>query len=145
MTPDPRMAPYLDDSTLLLALCVYREARGECYDAKLGVANVVRNRVRLSPAEGFKRTVRENVLKPYAFSSFNDDDPNRNVYPLHIADTSNRAWQDCLRAAKSLDPDNTGGAVFYFSSPLVDPPPAWGKVKATVRLGDLSFFKMVAK
>jgi spore germination cell wall hydrolase CwlJ-like protein len=142
MINDPRMIPYLNDSTLLLALCVYREARGETYEAKRGVVSVVRNRVAQCPREGFNRTVRENILKPYAFSSFNENDPNINVYPLHTSDTSDRTWQDCLRAAKSLDPDNTAGAVFYFSPPVTEAPHAWGNVIPTVRLGNLHFFKL---
>lgn len=68
-------APY-DSGDMLAALCVWREARGESIAAKLGVVWVLRNRCEMAPAQGFKRDMAGNILKPWAFSSFNADDPN---------------------------------------------------------------------
>lgn len=131
----PLKSPYDTDDTQLLALCVWREARGESPDAKFGVACVIQNRIAMAPAQGFKSDVRGNILKPWAFSSFMDGDPNSTKYP-NVMDAS---WLECLNAAQSEDPDNTGGAVFYFSPPLTDPPHAWGPVRVTAVIDHLTF------
>jgi spore germination cell wall hydrolase CwlJ-like protein len=131
---------YVSDPTLLLALCVWREARGEPSAAKLGVAWVVRNRCAMAPAQGFKPDVAGNVLKPWAFSSFMTGDPNSRLYP----GPNDRAWRDSLAAAQSDDPDPTGGAVFYYSAPVTEPPNAWGDVEHAADIGRLRFYRIVA-
>jgi hypothetical protein len=58
---------------MLTALCVWREARGVAYPGKLGVVWVLRNRCAMAPAQGFKPDMAGNILKPWAFSSFNSN------------------------------------------------------------------------
>ncbi len=132
----PVEEPYLSDSRLLAALCVWREARGEVADAKLGVAWVLKNRCKMAPAQGFKPDIAGNVLKPWAFSSFSAGDPNADRYPA-VAD---QVWLDCLAAADSVKADPTGGAVFYYSPPLTEPPHAWGLVQLKAVIGHLHFY-----
>jgi hypothetical protein len=129
--------PFASDDDELLALCVWREARGESLAAKVGVVDVVRNRCKMAPAQGFKPTVRENILKPWAFSSFMVGDPNSAKYP----GTGDRSWVDSRTAATHEDPDTVDGAVFYYSLPLEAPPKAWGLVEFCVTMGGLHFFK----
>ena len=90
----------------------------------------------MAPREGFKFTLDENILKPWAFSSFNSDDPNSTKYPT----PNEPSWLDCLHATRENgDYDPTDGAVFYFSLPLTAPPKAWGPVKISTVIGGLTF------
>ncbi len=134
----PPMEPYASDETLLLALAIWREARNQPHAAKLGVAHVIRNRCAMAPAQGFHSSISANVLKPWAFSSFNQGDPNSAKYPR----PDDSSWIDSLAAARSAEPDPTGAAVFYFSPPLSAPPHAWGEVEYTARIGQLSFYRI---
>ena len=137
MTIVPR-APF-NEGEMLTALCVWREARGEHYDGKRGVFCVLRNRCRMSPAEGFRPTLQENILKPKAFSSFNSDDVNHEKYP----ELTDPAWLDCLAAVRDRsDYDPTDGAVFYFSKPVTVPPEAWGNIRVSAVIGGLTFCAM---
>lgn len=131
--------PYISDPTLLLALCIWREARGESIDTKRGVGWVVMNRCHMAPAQGFKRSIPENVLHPWAFSSFMEGDLNSLKYP---ADTD-ASWHDSRTAAESLGlVDPTNDAVFYFSRPLIAPPHAWGNVEHAATIGGLKFYRI---
>jgi hypothetical protein len=130
--PDP---PF-DQGDNLIALCVWREARGAPYAAKLGVVWTLRNRCAMAPQQGFKPTMAENILKPWAFSSFNPNDPNSHKYPPSLEDP---VWLDCLKAVNDPAPDPTGGAVFYFSRPLTEPPAAWGPVSEAPCIGGIHF------
>lgn len=116
VTPNP---PY-DSGTPLTALCVWREARGETQAAKNGVVWVLKNRCAMAPAQGFKPTMDEEILRNWQFSSFNSNDPNVNKYPVE----GDPSWTESLRAVQSDEPDPTGGAVFYFSRPLLEAPKA---------------------
>lgn len=125
----------------LLMLCVWREARGEPNDAKLGVAWTIKNRVALQSWMG--RTYPQVILKPFQFTSFNPGDPNAARFPLPPADI---AYADCLTAAKSayqgLGADPTGGATHYYDTSIA--PPKWtqGATK-TIQIGKLVFYKDV--
>ena len=132
--------PYASDATLLLALTVWREARGESPLAKAGVAWTVMNRCLLAPAQGFKHDLRSNILKPWAFSSFMAGDPNAVKYPAE----SDPVWPDCLSAARLVADDPTDGGVFYFSPPLTAPPHAWGAVEHSATIGHLQFYRVAA-
>jgi hypothetical protein len=129
---------YLTNERLLAALCIWREARGESFRAKLGVFWVLKNRCSVSPREGFKKTLTENILKKWAFSSFNENDPNYSKYP----EDSDDSWVECLQAVDSPDPDPTDLAVFYYSKPLTAPPAAWGNVENTANIGGLHFYSL---
>lgn len=131
VVPEP---PY-NSGIMLLALCVWREARSESYAGKLGVVWVLRNRSAMAPLEGFRHSIDEEILRPWQFSSFNENDPNSTKYP----EENEPSWLDCLKAAQSDEPDPTGGAVFYFSRPLKEPPKAWGNVIPTADIGNLHF------
>lgn len=133
--------PYASDVRLLMALCVWREARGQSPEAKLGVIHVIRNRCAMAPAQGFKADPVANILKPWAFSSFMESDPNSVKYPDTDEVLGNSSvWQECLDAVDSVEADPTLGAVFYFSAPLAQPPHAWGAVRHTADIDGLHFF-----
>lgn len=139
------MTPRDSYAFILLALCVWREARGENYIAKTGVAWTIRNRVQ-KPAwwghdwEGV-------ILCPFQFSSFNHNDPNASKMPSWI----DHAWQDALDIACKVFgetasiPDPTDGATSYFDMSLDSKPPKWatdGSNVKTVDYGRLHFYKL---
>lgn len=130
----------------LLALAIWRESRDQPLTAKIGVGCVIRNRMAASPAQGWPADYAGNILKPWQFSSFNANDPNAAKFPQPSQAADWAAFQDCCTAAEAVMggcPDATKGATFYFSAPITEPPPAWGKVQQTESLGGLSFWKLV--
>ena len=128
----------LDNESTLLALCIWREARNQNSMAQLGVKWVIKNRCTLAPREGFKKTISENIFKPYAFSSFNKNDPNVNKYPK----PDDAAWLRILDIVRNDSPDPVDGAVFYFSPPIKTPPKAWGNVVFAAKWDNLTFYKL---
>lgn len=142
----PLSEPYDSDPAQLLALCIWREARGESIAAKYGVAWVIMNRCKMAPAQGFKHDVPGNILHPWAFSSFMEGDVNATKYP----EPTDPSWQDSLTVAESVTrtEDPTNDAVFYFSLPLTSPPLkkdgtcAWGNVEHAASIGGLQFYRI---
>ena len=134
--------PYSDLSDLsLMALCCYREARGEPFDGKRGVCHVIANRA--AKPGWWGRDVPSVILKPWQFSSFNTTDPNSLIWPLD----NDPAWTQCLAAAAGIlvgqDPDLTSGATYYhdISIPF---PKAWGAESGyvnTLIVGRLKFYR----
>jgi spore germination cell wall hydrolase CwlJ-like protein len=126
------------DEPHLLALCIYREARGEGFLGKRAVGCVVRNRV--NAQSYFGHTYNAVILRPYQFSSFNQNDSNSSVWPAD----GESVWMECLVEANNVlggIDDVTNGALFYYSPPLTAPPHAWGPVTATAHIGNLNFYK----
>ena len=84
----------------LLRLCIWREARGEIYMAKRGVAHVVHNRS-LTAAwwnHHMAHILANVILYPYQFSSFNPRDPNETKWP----EDDDPAFVDATRIADAL-------------------------------------------
>jgi len=121
----------------LLALCIWREARGESLTGKIAVGWSIRNRVEKPSWWG--TSYPEVILKPWQYSSFNHGDPNATLYP----GTKDFAWIDCLDAAEAAytahTPDPTGGATHYYATSMA--PPTWASTgKMTVEIGNHRFF-----
>lgn len=128
-------APF-DSGAMLVALCIWREAQNQSRIAQLGVLWVMKNRCAMAPAQGFKHTINEEILRPFQFSSFNSNDVNSTKYPR----AGDPVWPQCLNLANCDDPDPTDGAVFYFSKPLTEPPAKqWGPVKISAVIDGLTF------
>ena len=81
--------------TFMLALCVWREARGESPAGKALVAAVIINRS-TDPAKRWPRTIQGVVCQPKQFSSFNVGDPNATLYPKE----SDASWVESVEAAQ---------------------------------------------
>jgi N-acetylmuramoyl-L-alanine amidase len=75
-----------------LALCVWREARGETLLGKMLVAQTIENRVTDSR---WPDTYIGVITQPWQFSAFNRNDPNVTAYPTE----TDRTWLDCVAAA----------------------------------------------
>ena len=107
----------LSDDTIA-ALNIWMEARGEPFDGKVAVAEVIRNRLKTGR---WGNTIVHVVLAPYQFSGWNTKDPNR-IQAL-LLDDSDPQYQECLRAWNTAK-SNTNfakGALFYFNPQLAAP------------------------
>lgn len=130
--------PYENLSELsLLELMCWREAQNQGMVGKRGVCWVAKNRTR-----GGALTYHDVILKPWQFSSFNENDPNSKKWP----EDTDPSFAECCEAAIKVmlgqDFDITGGATFYFSPPLTEPPEKeWGPVVITLVSGQLTFCK----
>lgn len=124
----------------IAALTVYCEASGEPQPARIAVAAVMLNRLRL----GYEKTLAAVCLKRKQFSEWNDD-PRNNANLLRGArlDDGDRILLDCEAAVRSaysgLDP--TSGATHYHDTSVT---PAWTKdATRTAQIGNLVFWKNV--
>src|ERR1700690_1619026 len=124
----------------LLALCVWREARGEVLAAKVAVACSIKNRT-LRP-KWWGHDYLSCILMPWQYSSFNKTDPNATKFPA----ASDPSWEDCLAVALSVydgtQADTTGGADSYFDKSMDLTPPSWatdGSKTHTIDVGNLHF------
>lgn len=79
----------------VLALAVWREARGESHRGKLLVAQTIENRVKDSRWPDNYRSV---ILQPWQFSAFNKGDPNALEFPKE----NDPAWAQALDAAEEV-------------------------------------------
>jgi spore germination cell wall hydrolase CwlJ-like protein len=79
----------------ILALCVWREARGETALGRRLVAQVIENRVQ---DKRWPDNYESVILQPFQFSSFNKNDPNATAFPTEKDVT----WPDCVAAADAI-------------------------------------------
>lgn len=79
----------------VLALCVWREARGESELGMRLVAQTIRNRV---DDKRWPNTYVGVITQPWQFSAFNANDPNVTKYP----DDADAAWPKCVAAAQAV-------------------------------------------
>jgi spore germination cell wall hydrolase CwlJ-like protein len=129
--------PFTD--TFMLALAIYREARGEDLAAKIAVGCAIRNRVQHQGWYG--RSWFDVTTKPCQFSSFNLGEPNSIVF----GGPNDHAWSDSIAAGVRVmngEPDPTGSATFYFDASRAPNPPAWAaKYVHTVDIGAFRMYR----
>lgn len=122
MRPTPGIQLEDQPEDVLKRCVLWGEARGEDNFTKLCILHVIHNRVVRK-----NTSWRVEILRPWAFSSFNATDPNREKlligYKLEPA-----AWAACEAVCELfvLTKDPTGGADHYYRVDLV-PPPKWGR------------------
>jgi spore germination cell wall hydrolase CwlJ-like protein len=118
---------------IMVALCVWREARGEPYEAQVAIAHVIRNRMK---DKRWPKTLSGVVLQPKQFSSFNSTDTNAVKFPK--ADEA--AWLSCCKAACNGKEDPTGGANHYHTHAVT---PKWSRSRTpTCVIGNHRFYKL---
>ncbi len=133
----------------ILARTLYGEARGEYLrrdggiSALMGIANVVMNRVRHQ--SWFGKTIEDVCLKPYQFSCWNENDPNRPVL-LQVQSGKDKVFDTCVEVAKSVSggswPDITHGSDHYYAVWLARAP-KWAVGKTPCfKVGQHVFFKL---
>ena len=152
--PDPANPLASQDPAVLLAMCVFGEARCESEAVQRAVAQVVLNRARNPhPVFGsragaaFEDNLRHVILRPGQFSCFHPSDPNYHklLRPLEAEDPA--VWERCLRSAEEAlvaqnQPDTlTANSDHYFDDSIL--PPSWADpAKRTVKLGRLNFYRL---
>ena len=125
-------------SGVLLALCLWREARGQNLDAQRAVLHVILNRA----AQGFRgHDPISVVMWPYQFSSFNANDPTAHLLPNPKNATDWEAWTGCCDLVDNPGDDPTGGAVMYESCAPDQMPPWATEDKRTATIGPFRFYR----
>lgn len=135
-------------SIFLLALVIFREARGETYDGKVAVAWVIRNRV--EHPDWYGKDYHSVITKKAQFTSINPPDslfnkggePNLRCYGC----STDPVWMDSWKAATLVYngqvEDLTKGATYYYAKSMDANPPVWAaKFKPTAVVGNHRFFK----
>ena len=140
--PNPHLDIQLQEITTLFAMLIWGEARGESDAGKEAVANVVRNRV-LSGRFGGDAW-RYVILKPWQFSCFNADDPNRVKLLTPTEHGTPDTWDRCYDVANDILngklKDNTARATHYFV--IGSSTPKWARAFVhTVDLGKHAFYR----
>lgn len=114
----------------LMALTLLAEARGEDTVGRQMVASVIVNRRKFSlewrathnTECWWGETIREIILKPWQFSSWNENDPNRAKMPDFI---HHPLYPECLTIATAAISGNaedfTKGAVNYLNPQTASP------------------------
>ena len=130
----------------VLARTIWGEARSEGVRGMEAVACVVANRVAVARAHGgsywWGGDVAQVCLKPFQFSCWNANDPNR---PKLLAVTSdNVIFATCLRIARrcvyGVLPDATNGATHYHTQDIL---PHWAKgQKPVAAIGHHIFYRL---
>lgn len=108
----------------LMPAVLWGEARGEPALGKLAVLWVIKNR-----AARRSTSMKEEILRPLQFSSFNPGDPNRPRL-LAAPGLDPRGWAAC-EAVAELFPytnDPTNGADHYYNPSVASP--KWGRGSA---------------
>jgi hypothetical protein len=132
-------------NSIMLALAVWREARGEPRLAKLAVAHVILNRM---ADRRWPDTAVEVVTQPRQFSAFNANDPNATKFPTPKQTADWAAWLEGCDVVGSLNegpsgPDPTSGANHYESIADVALMPGWAlPERITCRAGKLRFYRL---
>lgn len=123
-----------------LAKTIWGEARGEGLKGMQAVANVIMNRV--SRGGWYGASVKDVVLKPYQFSCWNENDPNRALLDA-IGETTLNASGAMSVAEAAINGtlrDITGGATEYHNK-NIKPNWNWDKLEQTTVIGNHIFYR----
>jgi spore germination cell wall hydrolase CwlJ-like protein len=131
----------LTDPADVLARTIWGEARGEPNGGMEAVASVVLNRA--ARPRWWGRDIVGVCLKPWQFSCWNSNDPNRpKMLAVTATDPQFRAAQDIAgRAVAGELPDTTGGADSYVDLRVAQPDWAVGRKPVAV-IGHHTFFRL---
>lgn len=120
------------------AITIWREARGEPFSAKIGVAFVIRNRA--ADLNRWPTSPAQVCVQPWQFSSWRSDDPNATKWPR-----SRSPWADSCAAweASASMPDPTRGANHYHSYSREEAFPNWAEPgNMTCIIGAFKFYRL---
>lgn len=131
----------------LLARTIWGEARGEGTAGMQAVACVVMNRLDMARKAGgfwWGDTITDICRKPYQFSVWNKDDPNR--APAVRIDKNNAVFRAALRIARRAIygelPDATKGATHYHRIGIT---PLWTHKEKPVEVIGMHIFYRLEK
>ena len=126
------------DEIVFMALCLWREARGESEEAKIGVGMCILNRA--ARPSWWGTNIMEVIFKKWQFSSLTDpNDKQLTLWPKE----NNPAWESCLILSEKIlkgDYEHPApGADSYHDVSI--PAPYWAKPEQFVgQIGRLRFF-----
>lgn len=141
----PRLKPWDCYEITLLALMIWREARGESHDAQIAVAHTVLNRVN-NPA-WWGRDIVSVLIKAWQYSSLTDpNDRQLTTWPK----ASDHVFEECLGIAdlvlsRVTNSPAPGADSYYDNSLQGDAVPKWAKEhpeRFVAKLGRLNFYNM---
>jgi len=121
-----------------LALTIYREARGEPRDGKIGVAMTCLNRV--SRPSWWGKDIMGVLFKKWQYSSLTDPkDKQLTIWPV----SGGALWNECLQiACDALDgklENPVPGADSYYDTSIL--PPKWtDSARFVAKIGRLVFY-----
>jgi len=126
-----------------MACTMFGEARGEPLSGKIGVANVIMNRVNQGGWWG--STITAVCLFPSQFSCWNKDDPN--FAKIKDVPYTDHVFGICMTVAEIAYlgglADITGGSTHYHDE-SIEFPAAWGDKKTPAKIiGRLHFYNDV--
>jgi spore germination cell wall hydrolase CwlJ-like protein len=125
----------------ILARTIYGEARGENFEGQIAVAWVVCNRYK-AQKKIWGYTIEEVCQKPWQFSCWNDNDPNRGkaLAATFVDDAYVQAYGIACLVLLGKLPDFSNGATHYHSTQTV--PPTWAAaLPMTAHVGKHIFYK----
>lgn len=126
-----------EDQTDYMARTIYGEARGEGARGMQAVGNVIMNRVKA--AGWYGASIKDVCLKPYQFSCWNENDPNRTKIINATAAQLKQARTIAEKVISGELPDITGGATHYYANTIAAP--YWTKsMKKTATIGNHIFY-----
>lgn len=100
-----------DEDLKLLALVMWREARGEATDGLRAVAHVIRNRVL-----AWHQSWQQIIMAKNQFSSMSaTGDPQLNLYPNYQSPAYAQIARIAERIYDGTDEDLTHGALYYWN------------------------------
>jgi len=102
---------YDDNDLHAMALCIWKEARGEGHDGMRAVAHVIKNRV---GTPGFAKTIHDVIFGKNQFTSMSvSSDPEFNLIPPAGDSQFAYAVAICPSVLSGDDADLTDGAHYY--------------------------------
>lgn len=127
----------MDYQIFIMALCIWREARGEGYEGMRAVAHVIKNRVTQT------KSIYDVVTERWQFSSMTaKNDPQLDLYPGIEETRFTEAVSICNLVVDESDTDLTQGATHYFNPHVVLP--EWAsKMTKVASIGNHDFYKQV--
>ncbi len=135
------MTTFNSYENVLVALCLWREARGEPRESIRAIYHVIQNRF-MDPASRWPSTRTGAILQKFQFSSFSKDDPNATLLPDPRQYRDWKAWAVCCSIVDDPGDDPTGGANHYHSSPD-DKLPTWAIGQTpSVAIGPFRFYQL---
>lgn len=132
----------------ILAKTLWGEARGENRTGKIAVAWSVKNRVEYAKDKGgywWGNTIQEVCLKPWQYSCWNKNDPNRRL--ILALKPGHAHFNECLDVAKQVlenaVSDPVQGATHYYAT-YIDPPKWVNSGTFVTQIGVHRFYKNVS-
>ena len=131
----------MSSNIIFMALCLWREARGESVACRIAIAYVIMNRV-LHPKWGWKSDIMQVIFMPMQFSSLTDPkDKQLTLWPA----SNDVQWLECVKIAEQVvygDAINPIGAANHYYDISI-PAPYWAKdSNFIIQIDNIKFYAL---